>query len=63
MVLEVAVAPDGGATEVGVYSSSGFGVLDRAARDAVARWRFRPKLDAGEPIASRTLIRVRFRLD
>ena len=63
VVLEVAVAPDGGATAVGVYSSSGFGVLDRAARDAVARWRFRPRLDAGEPIASRTLIRVRFRLD
>lgn len=63
VVLEVAVAPDGGATGVGVYVSSGFSVLDRAARDAVARWRFRPKMDAGQPISARTLIRVRFRLD
>ncbi len=63
VVLEVAVAPDGGATGVGVYVSSGFAVLDRAARDAVARWRFRPKVDAGQPTSARTLIRVRFRLD
>ena len=63
VVLEVAVAPDGGATGVGVYVSSGFAVLDRAARVAVARWRFRPKMDAGQPISARTLIRVRFRLD
>ncbi len=57
VVLEVAVAADGDATGVGVYVSSGFARLDRAARDAVARWRFKPKLDAGLPTSSRTLVR------
>ncbi len=63
VVLLVNVAPNGAATGVEVYSSSGFMLLDRAARDAVARWRFKTKNEDGLPVPSRTLIRVRFRLD
>ena len=63
VVLLVNVAPNGAATGVEVYSSSGFMLLDRAARDAVARWRFKAKNEDGLPVPSRTLIRVRFRLD
>ena len=63
VVLLVSVAPDGAATGVAVYSSSGFALLDRAARDAVTRWRFKAKSEDGLPVPSRTLIRVRFRLD
>ena len=62
VILQVAVAPDGGATGVDVYVSSGTPSLDRAARDAVARWRFRPKMDAGRPAAAHALIGVRFKL-
>ncbi|HLB07521.1 MAG TPA: TonB family protein [Alphaproteobacteria bacterium] len=39
-LLRVEVAPDGGAREVEVLESSGYSVLDEAAREAVARWRF-----------------------
>jgi protein TonB len=63
VVLLVNVAPNGAATGVEVYSSSGFMLLDRAARDAVARWQFKAKSENGLPVPSRTLIRVRFRLD
>ncbi|MBN8905790.1 MAG: energy transducer TonB, partial [Rhodospirillales bacterium] len=57
------VAPNGAATGVQVYASSGFALLDRAARDAVARWRFKAKNEDGLPVPSRTLIRIRFTLD
>lgn len=40
--LQVVVGTDGGALTVSVAVSSGFPLLDRAARDAVAKWRFRP---------------------
>jgi periplasmic protein TonB len=63
VVLLVNVAPNGAATGVEVYSSSGFMLLDRAARDAVARWRFKATSEDGLPAPSRTLIRVQFRLD
>ena len=63
VVLLVNVAANGATTGVAVYSSSGFTLLDRAARDAVARWRFKTKSEDGIPVPSRTLIRVRFRLD
>jgi len=62
VVLLVNVAPNGAATGVEVYSSSGFILLDRAARDAVAHWRFRGKNEAGLPAPARTLIRIRFTL-
>lgn len=63
VVLLVNVAPNGAATGVAVYASSGFLLLDRAARDAVARWRFKAKNVDGLPVPSRTLIRVKFTLD
>lgn len=63
VVLLVNVAPNGAATGVQVYASSGFMRLDRAAREAVARWRFKAKNEDGLPVPSRTLIRVRFTLD
>lgn len=63
VVLLVNVAPNGAATGVQVYVSSGFMLLDRAARDAVARWRFKVKDEDGLPVPSRTMIRIRFTLD
>jgi len=39
-LLRVEVAPDGEAREIEVLESSGYSVLDEAAREAVARWRF-----------------------
>jgi protein TonB len=63
VVLLVNVAANGAATGVRVYASSGFALLDRAARDAVARWRFKTKNEDGLPVPTRTLIRIRFTLD
>ena len=61
--LLVEVAPDGTAAGVRVYASSGFPALDRAAREAVARWRFRARDPGISIIGAQTRVRVRFTLD
>ncbi|MBO0710576.1 MAG: energy transducer TonB [Acetobacteraceae bacterium] len=62
VVILVGVQPDGRANAE-VYQSSGFPLLDEAARDAVARWRFRADNGNAPGPGARTLISVRFRLD
>ena len=50
-ILRVHVTVDGRAGEVMLHKSSGFARLDRAALDAVKRYRFRPARRAGTPVA------------
>ena len=52
VVITVHVSPVGTAAGVDVVSSSGYVLLDRAAREAVLRWRFLPAVKGGEPVAS-----------
>ena len=60
--LRVHVTEDGRAGEVTLQTSSGFDRLDRAALDAVKRWRFRPARRAGTPVAAWANVPVRFEL-
>jgi len=62
VVLAVDVDVGGRAVAVAVTRSSGFTVLDEAARAAVRRWRFEPARAAGVPVASRTDVTIRFEL-
>jgi periplasmic protein TonB len=52
VVLLIHVSPAGVTAGVDVARSSGYVLLDRAARDAVARWRFLPAVKDGQPVAS-----------
>lgn len=63
VMLLVHVAPDGRTAAVDVVESSGYLLLDRAAHDAVAKWRFRPATSNGAPIASEMPIEINFDLD
>jgi periplasmic protein TonB len=64
VILFVTIAPNGTASAVDIAQSSGYALLDRAAKQAVARWRFKPELDRnGAPVPSRMPIRIRFVLD
>jgi protein TonB len=64
VILFVTIAPDGTASAVDVTQSSGYKLLDRAAQQAVARWRFRPEIDRnGAPVPARMPIRIRFVLE
>jgi protein TonB len=56
------VRDDGTIEFVEVLVSSGSERLDRAAVDALTRWRFEPALRRGEPIASLVDQEVRFAL-
>ena len=52
VVLLIHVSPVGRPATVDVLRSSGYFLLDNAARDAVTRWRFLPAVKDGQPVAS-----------
>jgi protein TonB len=54
--------PSGTPHDVRVLRSSGHQMLDRAALDAVGGWAFEPGRRAGQPVAARVEIPVRFTL-
>ncbi|MCL2298440.1 MAG: energy transducer TonB [Proteobacteria bacterium] len=60
--LRVHVTAEGLANEVTLHTSSGFERLDKAAIDAVKRWRFRPAQRAGKAVAGWVVVPVRFEL-
>ena len=63
VTLLVHVAPDGSVAEVEIPQTSGFRMLDEAARDAVASWHFRPAIRNGAGVESRFPVRIQFRLE
>jgi protein TonB len=64
VLLRVTVAPDGRITSVTVVESSGHSVLDRSARDTVARrWRFTPARRATGAVASVYDVPIEFKLN
>lgn len=60
VLLRVQVGRDGLPIEVDVERSSGYRQLDRAAREAVLRWRFRPVQVNGVNVEARGLVPIRF---
>jgi protein TonB len=52
VVVVIHVSPAGTAAGVDLLRSSGYVLLDRAAREAVLRWRFLPAVKGGHPVAS-----------
>ncbi len=62
VLLRVVVLPNGKAVDVTLRITSGSALLDRAARDAVRRWRFRPARRAGQTVVGWVDVPVSFRL-
>lgn len=62
VLLRLEIAADGRVVAVTVLESSGHARLDRAAREAVARWRFAPARRAGVAVEWELEHRVVFRL-
>jgi protein TonB len=48
---------------VSVLNSSGFPALDRAAEEAVRRWRFEPATQDGRPVFATATVGITFRLE
>jgi len=61
VLLRVNVGADGRPQEIAFADRSGSRELDRAARDAVSRWRFTPALENGKPVAAVVEVPVDFR--
>lgn len=62
VLVRVLVSPRGTPQAVALDRSSGFGSLDRAALEAVRRWRFRAATSGGVPVASYAIVPIVFRL-
>lgn len=63
VIVRVDVGPDGVPTSVSLSEGSGSPLLDRAAQDAVKRWRFRPATQDGRPTVGTVRIPIEFRAD
>lgn len=63
VILSVWVDADGGADRLAVLTSSGYSSLDRAAMEAVERWRFQPARRGGVDTGSMIYVPVVFRLN
>ena len=63
VLLRVYVNADGKAREVQVRTSSGSARLDRAAQDAVERWKFMPARQGEEPADAWVLVPISFQLE
>ncbi len=62
VLLRVAVQPNGRPDTITVQRSSGYEVLDKAAMNALKRWRFHPAKDGNIPIRSLVEIPIKFSL-
>jgi protein TonB len=63
VILLIHVSSDGLASSVDIAESSGFPLLDNAARDAVLTWHFLPAVKDGQAIPFNMPMRVMFRLE
>ena len=63
VILRVRVTADGRPREIQIAESSGHTRLDRAALDAVSRWRFEPARDGDRAVDSWVRVPVAFRLE
>lgn len=60
VIVRADIGTDGVPTSVSLVSGSGSRLLDRAAVDAVKRWRFRPATSNGQPTAGSVTVPIEF---
>ncbi len=61
--VEFTIGRDGSVSDVRVVDARPARVFNQAAQRAIQEWRFEPRLENGEPVASRMRQRFDFRLD
>jgi protein TonB len=63
VLLLVSVSPEGTATRVTISKSSGYSILDNAAKDTVSVWKFIPAKQRGSAIAANVVVPIEFKLN
>ncbi len=62
VLLRLNIGSDGGVNNIEVISSEPEGVFDKAAIDAVSKWRFKPASLGGEHVATSVNIPLKFEI-
>jgi protein TonB len=62
VTLGLLVGTDGRVVEISIANSSGFARLDKAALDAVRKWRWTPMMRGGEAVMLRGFLKIPFSL-
>ncbi len=60
VLLSLTLGTDGAVAEISIARSSGFERLDKAAREAVSRWRWAPIKRNGQPVMVRGVVEIPF---
>ena len=63
VMVRIEVGPDGVPTATSIVESSQSRALDKAALDAVKRWRFSPAVADGHPVVGSVVVPIEFNLD
>ncbi|HEY4555317.1 MAG TPA: energy transducer TonB, partial [Lysobacter sp.] len=63
VMVRADIGPDGVPTSVSLVAGSGSRHLDRAAQDAVRRWRFTPATVDGRPTVGSVVVPIEFTRD
>jgi protein TonB len=62
VTMAVTIRPDGTVSDVSVLESKPRRLFDKAAVDAMKRWKFRPKVVDGNPVSQRARQTIEFKL-
>ena len=62
VLLEFTITETGSVRDIVVIESQPSGVFDTAAAEALAGWRYRPRMTDGRPVAHRSNVTMRFEL-
>ncbi len=62
VLLRLLLGTDGAVSDIAVARSSGFERLDKAALEAVRRWRWSPTMQAGQAVQVRGVVEIPFQL-
>ena len=58
--VEFTVGTDGRVSDAAVVAAQPAGIFDKAALDAVSRWRYQPVVREGQPVSESVRVRLRF---
>ncbi|MEE9426104.1 MAG: energy transducer TonB [Methylococcales bacterium] len=63
VVVEFTITPTGSVIDAKVTDAKPEGTFDRAALNAIVKWKFKPKIENSRPVAQRAVQRLEFNVD
>jgi protein TonB len=60
--LEIVIRPDGTVSTAKVVDSNPKRLFDKSAKDAILRWKFKPKVENGQPVQQKAIQVLEFKL-